>query len=282
MLTRQADLVEQPKLRQDRMDQQCDFVENPIQSSQLDAELEKGPKAGWIKPVSEALRHPAVLTLLGFVLTTLVGGFLTYRFNEATQTASAAESIRSNAIAAVTEISDLVSERRERAALVISSIRRAAPAAEIEARKAAYDEAYVRWNEKVPGDLLRIREDLAGPSWFAYERYIDALTDIGVLSYKSDWTPYMDAHSLEHRAGLLSIMDSCLTMAFDGYRSASFKSTTETTNIVVKCKFSQIYLQSISCFSTIAESLYSAVNKVDTRTVSPVSRDQVLSACTPP
>jgi hypothetical protein len=106
------------------------------------------------------VRHPLFLAVIGFIFTGVLGAYLTYRFNDQTQQHETERSTRNSALAAVSDLSDLVNERRERANLVVSSIRRGAPEIEANARKVAYDEAYIRWNAKVPGDLLRIRAGL--------------------------------------------------------------------------------------------------------------------------
>jgi hypothetical protein len=135
--------------------------------------------------LAEASRNPLVVTLVGFLCTGILGAFLTWWLNSRSHVQDIETSIRDNAIAAVSDISDLVNERRERGMLVVSAIRRGAPETEVVARKTAYDEAYIRWNAKVPGDLLRIR---AGFQWSRsrYEKYIDGLTNTNILLHGSD------------------------------------------------------------------------------------------------
>src|SRR5437667_7144631 len=95
--------------------------------------------------LAEASRHPLVLTLVGFICTGILGGLLTYWLNSLAQIQERERSTRNNAIASVTDISELLAERRVRGTLVVSSIRRGAPESEIVGRKNGYDKTYIRW-----------------------------------------------------------------------------------------------------------------------------------------
>ena len=67
---------------------------------------------------------------------------------------------------AVEALANLIYERRTRAGMVVSSMRRNAPIDEVQLRKRAYDEAYVEWNKNVLLNLFVIRE-VAGEMKFA-------------------------------------------------------------------------------------------------------------------
>jgi len=228
----------------------------------------------------EASRNPLVVTLVGFLCTGILGAYLTWWLNTRNQLRDLETSIRNSAIDAVTDISELVSERRMRGVLVVSAIRRGAPETEVVARKFAYDEAYIRWNAKVPGALLRIR---AGFHWTRshYEKYIDGLTNANILLHGTNAGVLLHGQLLAVRPGLFSIMDACLTRAFDAYRANSFTTSGQITEILSSCKFSEVYRQSIDCFSMIAEALYIAVNEIGVQSV-PISDEQVVDACKPP
>ncbi len=220
------------------------------------------------------------MTLFGFICTGILGASLTWWLNARSHMQDVETSIRESAIGAVSDISELVNERRERGVLVISSIRRGAPEAEIVARKTAYDEAYIRWNAKVPGDLLRIR---AGLRWTRsrYEKYIDGLTNANILLHATDENSLLHGQQFSPNPGLFGIMDGCLTRAFDAYRAASFTPSPQATKEWTDCKFMQVYRQSIDCFSMIAEAMYIVVNAEGASTT-PVSDQQVVDACKPP
>lgn len=200
-------------------------------------------------------------TAIKFVLSTVVlGGAATYISLLVTSCQHENDvqlSKRANAITAVAELSDLTDERRERGAMVISSIRRAATEAETVARKTAYDEAYVRWNSKVPGDLLRIRAGLDLEFRSLYLRSIDGLTDANKLDQPDEKSEYDYGNP---RPGLLTLMDTCITNAFDTYRTAKFQSSETAMAVVNGCAWHRLYDQSVSCFSAISDSLYSAVS----------------------
>ena len=110
----------------------------------------------------------------------ILGGYLTWWLNYRDHLQDLETSIRNSAITAVSDISELANERRTRGKLVVSAILRGAPETEVVARKTAYDEAYIRWDAKVPGDLLRIRSGLHW-SRSRYEKYIDGLANANIL-----------------------------------------------------------------------------------------------------
>jgi hypothetical protein len=230
--------------------------------------------------LAEASRHPLVVTLVGFLCTGILGGYLTWWLNSSSHLQDMETSTRNSAIAAVSDISELVNERRARGELVVSAIRRGAPETEVVARKAAYDEAYIRWNTKVAGDVLRIRAALHW-SHSRYEKYIDGLTNANILLHGIDADVIRQGQRPAASPGLFSIMDACLTRAFDAYRANSFTPSGQISEILTFCKFPEVYKQSIDCFSMIAEILYIAVNKMGAPSI-PVSDQQVVDACKPP
>src|ERR1700732_657922 len=67
--------------------------------------------------LAEGSPHPLVVTLVGFLCTGILGGYLTWWLNSRAHLEDIETSIRNNAIAAVSDISELVSERRARGEL---------------------------------------------------------------------------------------------------------------------------------------------------------------------
>jgi hypothetical protein len=234
----------------------------------------------------EYSRHPLVVTFVGFLFTGILGGSLTWWLNGNDHLRDRENSMRDSAIAAVTDISELVSERRVRGRLVISAIKRKAPESEVTARKLAYDEAVVRWNVKMPGDLLHMR---AGFQWskmrssgyrdssrLHYEKYIDTLINADMLSHLNDFEdPKMT------KPGLFKVLDECLTKAFDEYRAASFAKNDLSTSTLLACKYDEVHIQSIVCFGKIAEELYKSANEIGEISVQS-SDEPIIRACTPP
>lgn len=197
---------------------------------------------------------------------------------------------RTNAFAALGDVSDLTNERRERAALVASAINRGAPAAETDARKLAYDEAYIRWNARVPGDLLRVRSALQLNYQPLYEGYIDALTNVDALKFADDPDKLLRNQQNSHQSGLFSKMDVCITRAYDSYRANGYdfyqarglNILTKAQKILKACNFPTLYSRSIFCFSTISESLYRSISAFRTMKTAKVSKEEVTESCTPP
>jgi len=83
----------------------------------------------------------------------------------------------------IESIAHLVYERRTRAGMIASAIRRDADVEEVRHRKQAYDEAYVDWNKNVMLNLFAIRE-VAGDLKFSSlelvfeNRLVDAMADV--------------------------------------------------------------------------------------------------------
>lgn len=211
-------------------------------------------------------------SLVNFLLTGILASLFAWWLNARSHDQDLELATQTAAVAAVSDVSDLVNERRERAALVVSAIRRGAPESEVTARKLAYDEAYVRWNAKVPGDLLRIRAGLNLPYRSDYERYVDGLTNANVL---------LLGRPVAGRPGLLAIMDSCLTGAFDAYRADGFTATPRSAGIITACRFPVLYTQVVDCFSKISESIYAVINRVDRKGGADVSDQDIVQACVP-
>ncbi|MCW2248277.1 hypothetical protein M2352_003911 [Azospirillum fermentarium] len=229
--------------------------------------------------IDEISRHPIVVAFFGFLCTGILGALLTWWLNASNHIEDIAISTRNNAISSASNLSELFNERRARGTLVISSIMRAAPESEVVARKIAYDEAYIRWNTKIPSDILRIR---AGLRWSRsyYAKYIDGLTNANILFYGSEARTLLNAQKIPIKPGILSIMDACITQAFDDYRGKSFIDNTHAKEIISSCRFSEINRQSIHCFSLISESLYIAVSEKGMPGIQ-VSDEEVISSCKP-
>jgi hypothetical protein len=97
----------------------------------------------------------------------------------------------------------------------------------------------------------------------------------------------VDATTLLHEPqvaaslGLFSIMDACLTRAFDADRANSFARSDEISAKLHACKFEEVYKRSGSCFARIAEAMYKAVNEIGESNMT-VSDQPVIDACKPP
>jgi hypothetical protein len=94
---------------------------------------------------------------------------------------------------AVQNLSRFIYERRARAELVASSLRRNASIEELTRRKEAYDEAYVSWNSNHQANLLLIRQLLGNEEYTDFER----LMEFQLVSR------------------IFNPLDNCLTRAYD-------------------------------------------------------------------
>ena len=74
--------------------------------------------------------------------------------------------------ASAQSIADLIYERRTRAGMVVSSLRRGADLDELRFRKRAYDEVFVEWNKRIQNNVLQIREMIG--AWNRRARAADA------------------------------------------------------------------------------------------------------------
>jgi hypothetical protein len=224
--------------------------------------------------IKETLRHPLLLTIVGFLLTGIIGAGFTWWLNSLSsardterlrreRVATSEEATREHAVEAVREITDLINERRTRAMLVASAIYRQAEKSEVEQRKMAYDEVYVRWNTKAQSVALRIREIFkqAAPE---YESYFDALTHNTLLGSRSE-----PLKSSDEKEGLLTIIDQCITGAFDAYRLDTFSDASSAKAILERCppkhqlSVDELNFQLINCSNVLGDSLFFVVNTLD-------------------
>jgi hypothetical protein len=129
---------------------------------------------------------------------------------------------------AVQGLADLVYERRARAGLVVSSLRRTAELEELRHRKRAYDDVFVEWNKRIQNNLLQIR-DLIGSR---------------------------DAAGLENvlQTGLvpaLTEMDACLTKGYDVRIAGQ-----DPVPVIEGCRFQMLHQFALDCAKGITDELY--------------------------
>ncbi len=151
------------------------------------------------------------------VVTASVGAWLA-------QTYAAYQSRR----VSVQNISDLIYERRARAGMVVSAIRRNADTDEVRYRKRAYDEVFVEWNKRIQQNVFQIRE-LVG------ERDIsEAEKEFQDLIVRP-----------------LSHIDTCLTKSYD-LRLANADALTVLTD----CEMPVLHQMVLDCASAFTNELY--------------------------
>lgn len=162
-------------------------------------------------------RHPAFITVLGFSLTVLVGGW----YDSIREGRRTLEQARMEALSAVNALIDSASKRRVYGALLASGMKRGISSRTLQERKAKYDEAYVSWNMKLTSTVSILRYHLGSNSENIYE---DTLND-----YFFPW---------------FATVDMCLTDAFDSYLqegSDFLKSRDRASMVLERCRSPQVY-----------------------------------------
>ncbi|MEL6266808.1 MAG: hypothetical protein AAFR52_14380 [Pseudomonadota bacterium] len=127
-------------------------------------------------------RHPAFIALLSFVLSGVIASLIGYGLALRAEADRAAEADRRLRIAAARGFAELIGERRTRAALVASALRRRADTDELRHRKRAYDEAYLRWNVRIQSAMLQVRELVDAPDYSRIETVIEERLVVRLLS----------------------------------------------------------------------------------------------------
>lgn len=122
-------------------------------------------------PKTDWLRHPLVLTAVGFLFTGLVGTWLEMQVADSAKAAAKREAVvqqanqtEARARAALLELMRITNERVMRTNLLRSALERnpgQLPEGMLTARKTQYDQAFFEWNVQHFTVLFRIREALA-------------------------------------------------------------------------------------------------------------------------
>jgi hypothetical protein len=155
--------------------------------------------------------------ILNGIFTATVGAWLA-------QTYSAYQSRRQ----AIETIAHLVYERRTRAGMVASAIRRNADIEEVRHRKQAYDEAYVDWNKNVMLNLFAIREAAGDLKFSALEPLFE-----------------------DHLIAAMADVDRCITKAYDA-RIANG----DAKALLDGCGMAKLHQYVLDCGATFTNELY--------------------------
>jgi uncharacterized membrane protein YccF (DUF307 family) len=158
-----------------------------------------------------------VSAILNGIVTACVGTWLA-------QTYATQQSRRKS----VETLAHLIYDRRTRAGMVVSSLRRNAPIEEIQYRKRAYDEAYVDWNKNILLNLFAIRE-VAGHLKFATL-----------------------AKAFENElVGSMADVDRCLTQAYDHKLKGE-----DVAPMLEACHMATMHQFVLDCGATFTDELY--------------------------
>ena len=158
-----------------------------------------------------------VSAVLNGIVTACVGTWLA-------QTYATQQSRRKS----VETLAHLIYDRRTRAGMVVSSLRRNAPLEEIQYRKRAYDEAYVDWNKNILLNLFAIRE-VAGHLKFATL----------AKAFEDDLV------------GSMADVDRCLTQAYDHKLKGE-----DVAPMLDACHMATLHQFVLDCGATFTDELY--------------------------
>ena len=122
----------------------------------------------------------------------------------------------------------LVYERRTRAGMVSSALKRGADLDEIRFRKRAYDEAYVEWNKNIMQNIFAMRE-VTG------EYMISSL----------------EGHFQDDLVDAMSDVDRCLTKAYDARLASA-----DPKPILEQCHMPELHQFVLDCGATFTNELY--------------------------
>jgi hypothetical protein len=122
----------------------------------------------------------------------------------------------------------LVYERRTRAGMVASSLRRGADLEEVKFRKRAYDEAYVDWNKSIMQNIFAIRE-VTG------EYFLSKL----------------EGHFQDGLVAAMADVDRCLTKAYDARIAEQ-----DPKAILLQCRMPELHQFVLDCGATFTNEVY--------------------------
>lgn len=129
---------------------------------------------------------------------------------------------------AINGLSSLLYERRTKAGLVVSSLRRGSEPEELRLRKRSYDEAYVDWNKSLRPNLFAIREVMGERAFTALEQ---------------DFEKYV--------VEPLSKIDGCMTRAYDLKLTGQ-----DPVKELETCKMAALYQLTLDCGASFTNELY--------------------------
>ena len=176
---------------------------------------------GLIRAARLTRRQLIVFALVSAVLNGLVTAFVGTWL---AQTYATQQSRRKS----VESLAHLIYERRTRAGMVVSSMRRNAPIDEVQFRKRAYDEAYVDWNKNILLNLFVIREVGGAMKFAALERMFE-----------------------DELVASMADVDRCLTKAYDRKLAGE-----DAVPMLDACRMTQMHQFILDCGATFTDELY--------------------------
>ncbi|MEM6932429.1 MAG: hypothetical protein AAF526_02460 [Pseudomonadota bacterium] len=160
----------------------------------VEDETETMPSKTSMGRIWQNLRHPAAVTLLGFLLTTFIGSQYDQILNERARLAA----MEQQSVEELEAFAELVYERQVRTDLVRSAVNRRNREEAI-ARKTAYDAIYVRWNTELYSHIKSLRS-LIGRE-FELTPYDDAIQMAIIPSFVCSDALVTNAYDWSYRTG---------------------------------------------------------------------------------
>ena len=145
-----------------------------------------------IKKRQSISRHPLTIVIAGFLLSGVAGTGLSNFYSDKQNERARFFEVTAARRAAIQDFARLLYERRTRAEMLHSSMKRQAPIEEINERKRLYDEAYVAWGSNLQANLFMIRSVLEADTYSDFEGHVEF-----------------------RLVPILRNIDSCLTKAYD-------------------------------------------------------------------
>ncbi len=155
--------------------------------------------------------------VLNGLVTASVGSWLAHSY-------STAQSRR----VSINGLSGLLYDRRTKAGLVVSSLRRNAEIDEVRHRKRGYDEAYVDWNKNLRQNLFAIRE---------------VMGETAFTSLEQDFEKYL--------VDPLAKIDGCVTRAYDLKIAGQ-----DPLKELESCRMADLYQLTLDCGASFTNELY--------------------------
>ena len=130
--------------------------------------------------------------------------------------------------ASITGLSTLLYDRRAKAGMVVSTLRRNGELDELRIRKRGYDEAYLDWNKGLRPNMFAIREVMGESAFTALEQ---------------DFEKYL--------VDPLSKVDACLTRAYDMKIGGQ-----DAVKELETCRMASLYQLLLDCGASFTNELY--------------------------
>ena len=198
---------------------------------------------------SQLILFTLVSAMLNGLVTASIGAWLAQTYSRATHRQDA-----------IKQMSNLIYERRTRAGMVVSSLRRLADVEELKHRKRLYDEVYVDWNKNVRLNLFVIREVMGERQLSAFEQDFEELL-----------------------VRPMSLIDNCLTRAYDLKVAGQ-----DPLPVLDVCQMAMLHQLVLDCGATFTNEVYkqTRLSFLPTWRTSDddrnLARARIKKGCTPP